>query len=89
MGFTREELTPINLRLAAANRGTIYVGERTPITVLHMGLRNTDSGVTAPYGTTDDIGRVERSSDVIRKRGTRAATTTEPGKPQLGRSVRC
>ena len=89
MGFTREELIPIILRLAAANRGAIYVAERTLITVLHMGRRNTGSGVTAPYGKTDDIGRVERSSEVIRKRGTRAATTTEPGKPQLGRSVRC
>ena len=49
----------------------------------------TGSGVTAPYGTTDDIGSVKRSTEVIRKRGTRAATTTEPGKPQLGRSLRC
>ena len=36
MGFTREDLIPTNLRLAAANRGTIYVAGRTPITVLHM-----------------------------------------------------
>ena len=40
MGFTREDLTPMNLRLAAANRGAIYVAGRTPITVLHMGGRN-------------------------------------------------
>ena len=37
MGFTREDLIPRNLRLAAANRGAIYVAGRTPITVLHMG----------------------------------------------------
>ena len=40
MGFTREELIPTNLRLAAANRGAIYVAGRTPITVLHMGGRD-------------------------------------------------
>ena len=39
MGFTRENLNPTNLRLAAANRGAIYVAGRTPITVLHMGRR--------------------------------------------------
>ena len=38
MGFTREDLIPTNLRLAAANRGAIYVAGRTPITVLHMDL---------------------------------------------------
>ena len=37
MGFTREDLIATNLRLAAANRGSIYVAGRTPITVLHMG----------------------------------------------------
>ena len=37
MGFTREDLIRTNLRLAAANRGAIYVAGRTPITVLHMG----------------------------------------------------
>ena len=36
MGFTREVLNPTNLRLAAANRGAIYVAGRTLITVLHM-----------------------------------------------------
>ena len=40
MGFTREDLIPTNLRLAAANRGAIYVSGRTPITVLHMGRRD-------------------------------------------------
>ena len=40
MGFTREDLIPTNLRLAAANRGAIHVAARTPITVLHMGGRN-------------------------------------------------
>ena len=37
MGFTREDLIPTNLRLAATNRGVIYVAGRTLITVLHMG----------------------------------------------------
>ena len=40
MGFTREDLTPTNLRLAATNRGAIYVAGRTPITVLHVGGRD-------------------------------------------------
>ena len=41
MGFTREEdLIPTNLRLAAANRGAIYVAGRKPISVLHMGGRD-------------------------------------------------
>ena len=42
MSFTRENLIPTNLRLAAANRdrGAIYVAGRTPITVLHMGGRD-------------------------------------------------
>ena len=31
MGFTREDLIPTNLRLAAANRGAIYVAGRTGI----------------------------------------------------------
>ena len=39
-GFTREDLIPTNLRLAAANRGAIYVAGRTPITVLHMERRD-------------------------------------------------
>ena len=39
MCFTREDLIPTNLRLAAANRGVIYVAARTPLTVLHMGGR--------------------------------------------------
>ena len=40
MGFTREDLFPTNLRLAAANRGAIYVAGRTSITVLHRGGRD-------------------------------------------------
>ena len=40
MGFTRENLIPTNLSLAAANRGAIYVAIRTPILVLHMRGRN-------------------------------------------------
>ena len=39
-GFTREDLIPANVRLAAANRGAIYVAERTPVTVIHMGGRD-------------------------------------------------
>ena len=40
MGFTREDLIPTNLRLAAINRGAIYVAGRTKITVLQMGRRD-------------------------------------------------
>ena len=40
IGFTREDLIPKKLRLAAANRGAIFVAGRTPITVLHMGGRD-------------------------------------------------
>ena len=40
MGFTRENLILTNLRLAAANRGAIYIAGRTPKTVLHMGGRD-------------------------------------------------
>ena len=40
MSFTREDLIPANLRLAAANRGPIYGARRTPITILHMGGRD-------------------------------------------------
>ena len=40
MGFTMEDPITTNLRLAAANRGAIYVAGRTPVTVLHMGGRD-------------------------------------------------
>ena len=40
MGFMREDLIPTNLRLAAANRGAIYVAGKTPITFLRMGGRD-------------------------------------------------
>ena len=40
LGFTREDLIPKNLRLAAANRGAFYVAGRTLIMVLHMGRRD-------------------------------------------------
>ena len=40
MGFTRKDLITTNLRLAASNRGAIYVAGRTPIMVLHMGGRD-------------------------------------------------
>ena len=36
MCFTRKDLIPKNLRLAAANQGAIYVAGRTPITNLHL-----------------------------------------------------
>ena len=36
MRFTREDLIPTNLRLAAANREAIYVAGRTLVTVFHM-----------------------------------------------------
>ena len=32
MGSTRKDLSPTNLRLAAANRGAVYVAGRSPIT---------------------------------------------------------
>ena len=40
MGFTREDLLPTNLRLAADNPGAIFVVGRSQITVLHMGGQN-------------------------------------------------
>ena len=40
MGFTREDLIPTNLPLAAVNRGSTLVAGRSPITVLHMGGRD-------------------------------------------------
>ena len=40
LGFTREDLISTNLRLAAANRGAIYVAGRTPIMVPHRGGRD-------------------------------------------------
>ena len=40
MSFTREDLIPTNLKLAAANPGSIHVAGRTPRTVLHMGGRD-------------------------------------------------
>ena len=33
IGSTREELIPMSIRLAAANRGAIYKARRTPITM--------------------------------------------------------
>ena len=36
IGFTREELIPTNIRLAAANRGAIYIAGRTPKTVFYF-----------------------------------------------------
>ena len=48
------------------------------------------SGVTAPYGTVDDMGRVQLSQDVMTKRG--VSDTTLPmgsSKVQTGRYERC
>ena len=39
MGFDRLDLIPTNIRLAAANQGTIYVTGRTPIISLQLGRR--------------------------------------------------
>ena len=40
MGFTREDLIPTNLRLAAANRGAIYWAGRKPIRVSFLLVDN-------------------------------------------------
>ena len=40
MGFAGWDLIPTKLRLAAANRGEIYVSGRTPIRVFHTGGQN-------------------------------------------------
>ena len=40
MGFERSDLIPINVRLAAANQGSIYVTGRTPIISLQLGGRH-------------------------------------------------
>ena len=40
MGFDRSDLIPINIRLAAANQGAIYVTGRTPIISLQLGRRH-------------------------------------------------
>ena len=39
-GFPSEDPITTNLRVAADNRGAIYVAGRTPITDLHMGGRD-------------------------------------------------
>ena len=39
MSFDRSDLIPTNIRLAAANRGAIYVAGRTPIIALQLGGR--------------------------------------------------
>ena len=44
MGFERSDLIPTNLRLAAANQGSIYVTERTPIISLQLGGRHFSRG---------------------------------------------
>ena len=52
MGFTREDLLPTNLRLAAANRGAIYI--------LHS-RKNTNNG--PPLGRTGSLDELPGSRD--------------------------
>ena len=65
MGFTREDLIPTNLRLAAANRGAIYVAGRTPITVLHMGGRDLWMSFLA-VENLDDADQIILGRDFVR-----------------------
>ena len=65
MGFTREDLIPTNLRLAAANRGAIYVAGRTPITVLHMGGRDLWMSFLV-VENLDDADQIILGRDVVR-----------------------
>ena len=67
MGFTREDLIPTNLRLAAANRGAIYVAGRTPITVLHMGERDLWMSFLV-VENLDDADQFILGRDFVRKR---------------------
>ena len=55
MGFTREDLIPTILRLAAANRGAIYVAGRTPIT-------------GSPHGRTGSLDELPGSRESGRRR---------------------
>ena len=65
MGFTREDIIQTNLRLAAANRGAIYVAGKTPITVLHMGGR--DIWMSFPVvGNLDDADQFILGRDFVR-----------------------
>ena len=64
MGFTREDLIPTNLRLAAANRGAVYVDGRTPKTVLHMGGRDLWMSFLV-VENLDDADRFILSSDFV------------------------
>ena len=67
MGFTREDLIPTNRRLAAANRGAIYVAIRTPITVLHMGRRDLGMSflVVENLDDADQSSWAEISSEIL------------------------
>ena len=65
MGFTREDLIPTNLRLAAANRGAIYVTGRTSITLLHMGGRDLWMSFLL-VGNLDDADRFILGRDFVR-----------------------
>ena len=65
MGFTREDLIPTILRLAAANRGAIYVAGRIPITVLHMGGRDLWMSFLV-VGNLDDVDQFILGRDFVR-----------------------
>ena len=56
MVFTREDLIPTNLRLAAANRGAIYVRSR----------KNTNNG--SPHGRTGSLDELPGGREFGRRR---------------------
>ena len=69
MGFTREDLIPTNLRLAAANRGAIYVAGRTPPrTVLCMGKRDLWMSFLAVENLDDSDVMIDLNKGLIRIR---------------------
>ena len=55
MGFTREDLVPTNLQLAAANRGAIYV----------MGKKNNNG---SPHGRTGSLDELPGGRELGRRR---------------------
>ena len=66
MGFTTEDLIPMNLRLAATNRGAIYVAGKTPITVLQMGGRDLWMSFLV-VENLDDADQFILGRDIVRK----------------------
>ena len=71
MGFTREDLIPTNLRLAAANRGAIYVAGRTPCMKLgsrvmprRVGKTKVDSEISMKAFNSAKRKRVEEAMDL-------------------------